>query len=120
MPGIRNLLIGPPAGTPGPILMRDTTGAVWTDDVAGTPTGYPSWDAKGVNLLCSTGQWAEVVHISTKSAAVGARPVVSVLLGEIAPSAKRPYRVLNLDDKSNDPSKTPKSISAWSHRPISR
>lgn len=115
-PGVRNLLIGPPAGTPGPILMRDTTSAVWTDDPAGTPTSYPSWDAKGVNLLCSTGQWAEVVHISTKSKAVGKRPIISVLLNEIAPSAERPYQNLNLDDKSNDPSKTPRSISVFSDR----
>jgi hypothetical protein len=113
-PGKSQLLIGPAAN--GPILCRDNTGTVWSDPVAGEPTGYPSWDAKGVNRLCSTGQWAEVVHISTKSRAVGARPKISVLLGEIEPSPKRPYRELNLDDKSNDPSKTPRSLSAFSDR----
>ena len=64
-PGKTQLLIGPAA--PGPILCRDNTGTVWQDRPAGVATGYPSWDAKGVNLLCSTGQWAETAHVSTKS-----------------------------------------------------
>jgi hypothetical protein len=109
-PGVTQLLIGPAA--PGPILCRDDSGTEWSDN----GTAYPSWDAKGVNILCSTGQWAEVVHISTKSAAVGARPVVSVLLNEIAPSQERPYHKLKLSDKSNDPSRTPRSKSAYSDR----
>jgi hypothetical protein len=111
-PGQTQLLIGPPAGTPGPILCRDDSGDVYDDD----GTGYPSWDSKGVNQLCTTGQWAETVHISTKSAAVGKRPIISVLLGEVKPSTKRPYRALKLDDKSNDPSRTPKSQSVYSDR----
>lgn len=111
-PGVTQLLIGPPAGTPGPILCRDDSGEVYSDD----GTGYPGWDVKGVNQLCTTGQWAETVHISTKSTAVGARPIVSVLLGEIKPSTKRPYRALKLDDKSNDPARTPKSESVYSDR----
>jgi len=41
---------------------------------------------------------------------------VSVLLGEISPSSKRPYRALKLDDKSNDPARTPKSESVFSDR----
>jgi hypothetical protein len=113
-PGLRNLLIGPASGTPGPILKRDTTAAVWTDN----GPGYDAWDAKGVNLLCSTGQWAEVAHISAKSAAVGARPTVSILLNEIAPSTERPYNPLRLDQKSNDPADTPKSVSYFSDRYI--
>jgi len=111
-PGQTQLLIGPPTGTPGPILCRDDTGAVWTDN----GTSYPSWDAKGVNILCSTGQFVETVHISAKSMALGKRPIVSVLLGEISPSSKRPYRALKLDDKSNDPARTPKSESVFSDR----
>ena len=115
-PGQTQLLIGPPAGTPGPILCRDDSGAVWADE----GTGYPSWDAKGVNILCSTGQWAETVHISSKSIAIGKRPTVSILLGEIAPSSKRPYQALNLDDKSNDPARTPKSQSVYSDRYVAK
>jgi hypothetical protein len=111
-PGVTQLLIGP--ATSGPILCRDNTGTVYSDPVAGTPTGYPSWDAKGVNLLCSTGQWAEVAHISAKSAAVGARPVVSVLLNEIQPSTARPYN--RLEVTGNDPADTPKSVSVFSDR----
>jgi hypothetical protein len=97
-------------GNAGPILMRDTTGTVYSDN----GTLYPSWDAKGVNLLCSTGQWTEVAHISAKSAAVGARPVVSVLLGEIAPTLERPWIVL--DVTSPDPASTPRSKSVYSDR----
>lgn len=108
--GVEVVLIGPPSGTPGPILQRDTTGTVRTDN----GTAYPAWDAKGVNLLCSTGQWAEVAHISAKSAAVGARPIVSVLLGEIAASTARPWNVLQVT--SNDPPDTPRTLSAYSDR----
>jgi hypothetical protein len=107
-PGVFDLLIGP--GFSGPILKRDTTGTVWADN----GTTYPAWDAKGVNLLCSTGQWAEVAHISAKSTAVGARPIVSVLLGEIAPSTQRPWNVLQVT--SPDPPDTPRSVSVFSDR----
>jgi hypothetical protein len=107
-PGVFNLLMGP--ATAGPIRMRDSTGTVWTD--VGTP--YPSWDAKGVNLLCATGQWSEVAHISAKSMAVGARPAVSVLLGEINPSTERPWNVLEVT--SPDPPSTPRSKSVFSDR----
>jgi hypothetical protein len=111
-PGQTQLLIGPPAGTPGPILCRDDSGEVYSDN----GVGYPSWDVKGATQLCTTGQWAETVHISAKSMPLGKRPVVSVLLGEIQPSTKRPYRALKLDDKSNDPARTPKSESVYSDR----
>ena len=111
-PGRFQLLIGPPTDAPGPILVRDATGTVWNDN--GSP--YPSWNAKGVNLLCSTGQWVEVAHISTKSAAVGARPAISVLLGEIAPTPRRPYHTLNLDSITNDPPDTRRSTTVFSDR----
>lgn len=111
-PGVTQLLIGPPADTPGPILCRDDSGTVFNDN----GTAYPSFDVKGVNILCSTGQWAEVVHISAKSASVGARPIVSVLMNEIAASTQRPFHPLRLDDKSNDPARTPRSISVFSDR----
>lgn len=108
--GRKQLLIGP--ATSGPILMRDDTGTVYDDN--GTP--YPAWDAKGVNILCSTGQWAEVSHISSKSTAAGIRPIVSVLLNEIQPSPERPYNVLQLKEKSNDPPLNRRSRSVYSDR----
>lgn len=111
-PGLHQLLIGPPVGTTGPILMRDATGTVFTDN--GVP--YPAWDIKGVMMLCSTGQWCEVSHVSTKSMAVGARPVVSTLMGEIRPTANHPWNALKLNNKSNDPPETPKSESVFSDR----
>lgn len=108
-PGIFNLLIGPE--TSGPILARDTTGTVFSD--AGT--GYEAWDAKGVNLLCPTGQTTEVVHVSTKSAAVGARPAISILMGEIQPTTARPWNPL-LQVDQDPPKPVPKSESVFSDR----
>lgn len=107
-PGVWNLLIAP--ATSGPILQRSTDGTNWADNAV----AYPSWDAKGVTLLCSTGQTTEVAHVATKSAAVGARPVISVILGEIAPSTERPWNVLELT--SSDPPLTPPSKSVYSDR----
>jgi hypothetical protein len=107
-PGVFDLLIGPASN--GSVLKRDTTGTVWADN----GTAYPSWDAKGVNLLCSTGQWTEVAHISAKSMPVGARPAVSVLLGEINPSTERPWNLLEVT--SPDPPSTPRSKSVFSDR----
>jgi hypothetical protein len=116
-PGNHALLMGPPLlnlprsdGEVGPILMRDSTGESHTDN--GEP--YPSWDAKGVNLLCSTGQWADVAHVSAKSTSVGARPIISVLFGEIQPSSTRPYNVL--DVTGPDPPEQPPSESVFSDR----
>lgn len=110
-PGGRQLLIGP-TGSGGPILARDDSGTVWTDN----SSLYPSWDSKGVNLLCSTGQWAETAHISHKSRAVGKRPSISVLIGEIVPTASRPWNRLNLAAKSEDPPLTRKSETYYSDR----
>lgn len=111
-PGVHQLLIGPPVGTPGPILTRDGTGTVFADN----GTAYPAWDAKGVILLCTTGEWVEVAHISAKSMPVGARPAVSTLMGEIQATANHTWNGLKLDDKSNDPPETPKSESVFSDR----
>lgn len=116
-PGVFNLLIGPPPiiGTARSICMRDTTETVWTDlDTTGTQTMYPSWDSKGVITLCQTGQIAEVAHIGLKSAAVGARPKVSILMGEIEASTAAPWD--EIDRSSNDPPDLPASESVFSDR----
>lgn len=114
-PGVNQLLIAPATGTTGTIRARDDSGTIYTDDVAGTPTPYSAWDAKGVTLLCGTGQWAETAHIAAKSTNTGGpRPIVAVLLGEIQPSTSRPYD--ELDITSTDPPDTPKSQSVYSDR----
>ncbi len=109
-PGVTNLLIAP--ATSGPILMRDTTGTVYTDN----GTAYPAYDAKGVNLLCSTGQWADVAHISAKSRAVGARPTVSVLLNEIEPIPAEGVAYAVLTVMNPDPTMGRKTKSVFSNR----
>ena len=88
----------------------DPSGGGWEDN--GVP--YASWDCKGVNLLCSTGQWTEVAHIATKSMPFGSRPAVSVLFGEITPSVERPWTTLEVTN--NDPTNSPRSVSVFSNR----
>jgi len=109
-PGIYNLLLAPAVGMTGPILQRDTTGAVFADNGA----AYPAWDVKGSIPLASSGEEAEIAHIALKSAAVGSRPQVSVLLGEIAASAKKPFVLLERTD--NDPPLLDPSLSYFSDR----
>lgn len=112
-PGVSQLLIAPKAGTTGPILARDDSGTVADDN--GTP--YPAWDAKGVTLLCTTGQWSDIKHVSAKSKNTGGpRPTISVLFGEIEPSAERPYINLELIGKGNDPPRNRESKSVYSDR----
>jgi hypothetical protein len=109
-PGIYNLLLAPATGGTGPILQRDTTGAVFTDN----GTAYPAWDVKGSILLASSGEEGDIAHIALKSTAVGNRPQVSVLLGEIAPSQKKPFVLLERTD--NDPPLLDPSLSYYSDR----
>jgi hypothetical protein len=114
-PGMHRLLLG--NSNNGIIWMRDPTGESYNDPVGYSEEyqAYPSWDAKGVTLLCSSGQWAELAHIAAKSLAVGNPPVVSTLMGEIVPMPpERPWNAL--DVTSNDPPDTPESLSVFSHR----
>lgn len=106
--GQNRLLIGPASS--GPIMMRSSEKTNYLD---GSAT-YPSWDVKGANILCSTGEFTEVAHIATKSMAVGARPVISVLLNEIEPSTERPYNVLEIT--STDPPLNRDNKSVYSNR----
>lgn len=114
-PGAFRLLIGPPSGG-GQIRMRDTTGAVWGDveATAGSSTvaSFPAWDVKGVTLLCSTGEVSDLAWIATKSTATGARPTVAYLMNEIAPTAGRPFQILQ--PTNQDPANLQPSITAFS------
>jgi hypothetical protein len=111
-PGVSQLLIGPAAGTPGPILFRDSSvNADWT---GGAYVAYPSWDVKGNIVLCQSGEVAEIAHVGLKSVAVGARPSVSLLLGEIAPTTAVPFETLAIT--SNDPPDLPASQTLFSDR----
>jgi hypothetical protein len=104
--GTRQLLIGPAVS--GPILMRDKT--TRTDNGA----AYPAWDVKGNIKLCDTGQIAEIAHIALKSAAIGARPTVSLLMGELAATPQAPFDVLQIT--SEDPPELPPSQTMYSDR----
>lgn len=120
-PGVFKLLIGPPSGT-GPILFRDPT--VYGDYDVGTNTWLPyaSWDVKGSIGLCETGEVAEIAHISMQSVAIGARPIVSLLLDEIKAGVTVEGRTtawdqLSLDDGHHeDPPNLEPSITLYSDR----
>lgn len=105
-PGINSMLIGPAAS--GPILMRDTS--LSADN--GTP--YPSWFTIGNITLCESGQVAEVAHIALKSPAIGARPSISVLFGELFATPEVPFEKLKIT--GNDPPDLPASKTMYSNR----
>jgi hypothetical protein len=81
-PGVHQLLMGPPAGGAGPILMRNTS--TFADN--GTP--YPAYADIGSVVLAHPGQVALLDFLSTYCVAAGSRPTVSVLLGEIGGHAE--------------------------------
>ena len=117
-PGRFRVLIGPPSGG-GRIRMRDPGGTVFGDVPAVTPPplsplifSYPSYDVKGVTLLCSTGEVSDLAWIATKSSAVGSRPTVGYLMNEIAPTNSRPFEILQ--PTSQDPADLQPSITAYS------
>jgi hypothetical protein len=105
-PGISQLLIAPASS--GPILFRDSS--VHTDN----GTAYQSYDVKGNIVLCQSGEVAEIAHIAVKSIAVGTRPKVGLLLGEITPTSTTPFDWLEIT--SADPPDLPPSTTIYSDR----
>jgi hypothetical protein len=81
--GVTQLLIGPASS--GPILFRDST--VNTDN----GSAYASYDVKGCIQLCLSGEVGELAHVHVISAAVGARPSVGLLFGEILATTAAPF-----------------------------
>ena len=81
---------------------------------AGVYLPYPSYDVKGNIVLCQSGEVAEVAHIGVKSMAVGTRPAVGLLLGEIAPTLAVPFDWLEIT--SADPPDLPPSQTVYSDR----
>lgn len=106
-PGIQQLLVGPQ--TSGSILYRNP--AVNADN----GTAYPSYDVKGNIVLCESGEVAEIAHIALKSAATGAKPIVGLLLGEIAASENAPFHWIE-KPTSSDPPDLPASNTLYSDR----
>jgi len=114
-PGQSMLLIGPPSGG-GPILFRDpAVNADWAM-VSGTYqyASFPAWETKGNIVLCQSGEIAEIAHIALKSMAIGAKPAVSLLLGEIAATNATPFETLSIT--GNDPPDLPASKTIYSDR----
>ena len=107
-PGITRLLIAPASS--GPILQRDPTVS------ADNGQSFPSYMTLGNIVLAQTGEVAEIAHIALKSKAItgAARPLVSLLLGEIAASTATPFDQLQIS--GNDPTDLPASLTIWSDR----
>jgi hypothetical protein len=125
-PGTFELLIGP-SNFPfahGPITKRDSSvfGDWGWNGTAYDYVPFPSWDVKGSISLCDTGEIAEIAHIALKSAAMGARPIVSLLLDELQPGVTVEGRtsawdVLSLDEgRHEDPPNFEPSITMFSDR----
>lgn len=116
-PGITQLLIGPPTGG-GPIRFRDdAVNADWSKDPGSGVwgyTSYPSWDVKGSIVLCNSGELAEIAHIALQSAAVGSKPKVALLLGEIKATTLSPFEPLEIT--STDPPDLDPSVTLYSDR----
>lgn len=114
-PGINKLLIAPYGG--GPILMRDASVSTdWVQSAIGATKAFPfpSYQTFGNITLCESGEIAEVAHIAIKSTAVGAKPSVAVLFGELAATADVPFDVLHVT--APDPPDLPPSKTIYSDR----
>jgi hypothetical protein len=92
----------------GPILFRDST--VNGDWYGGAYQAYPSYDVKGCIQLCLTGEVGEIAHVHLVSAAVGARPTVGLLFGEIAPTPAAPFAWYSRTDA--EPPNLPQAIAS--------
>ena len=114
-PGVSTLLIAPYGG--GPILKRDPTVTTdWISNAVGSTKtfSYPSYLTIGNIVLCQSGEIAEVAHIALKSMAVGAKPTVSLLFGELASTPAAPFA--ELEWTANDPPDLPPSQTIYSDR----
>ena len=96
-PGVHKLLLGPPVGGTGPILFRDPT------NFADNAATYPAYGDIGSIVLVHPGQVALVDFITTDCIAVGSRPTVKVLLGEIGGHASMLLYGQTLSVASPDP-----------------
>ena len=103
-PGIPNLLIAPPTGTPGTILMRDST----TSEDNGTP--FALYATLGSIVLAQPGSSVALQYVVTEEAPLGLPCAVGVLLDEVAGTFD------NLVQKKNDPPNLPASTTVTSQR----
>jgi hypothetical protein len=107
--GTNRLLVGPKAGTPGPILMRQNN--VFTDNNVPYDDSYVTI---GNIVLCESGEVAEVAHVALKSVRIGSQPVIKMLFNEIAATEDAPFEEYEVTD--NDPPDLPQSHTLFSDR----
>jgi hypothetical protein len=105
-PGTPSLLVAPLSS--GPILFRDVT----TNQDNGTP--FPSYITIGNIQLCESGEIAEIAHVGLQSTAIGAKPTVGLLLGEIYATPQVPFDLLQ--PTSADPPTLPESQTLFNDR----
>ena len=107
LPGTNRLLIGPGAAT-GPIRMRDLT----TNTDLGIP--YICHATFGSIVLAHPGELAALAFITLEARKLGSRAALSVLLGEIFPTAAAPFEPLGRTRQ--DPTNLPPSETLYSDR----
>lgn len=75
--GLYRLLVGPPQGG-GAILLRDRT------NPSDNGTAFPAYTVFGSITLCEPGQIAGLAFLTFETTIQGSRPLLSLLIGEIA------------------------------------
>lgn len=108
LPGKNRLLIGPGAGTTGPIRQRDLT--VNTD--LGIP--YICHATFGSIVLAHPGELAALAFVTLEAKKIGSRAALSVLLGEIYGTSTSPFEPLGRTRQ--DPTNLPPSDTLYSDR----
>ena len=104
LPGKNRLLIGPGAGTTGPIRQRDLT----TNTDLGIP--YPCNATFGSIVLAHPGELAALAFVTLEAQKIGSRAALSVLLGEISGTFEP------LNRTRQDPTNLPPSNTLYSDR----
>jgi hypothetical protein len=105
-PGQQNLLVGPLST--GPILYRDVT------TNADNGTAFPAYITMGNIQLCESGEVAEIAHVGLQSTAIGTRPAVGLLLGEVFATPQVPFDMLHAT--SADPPTLPQAQTLFNDR----
>lgn len=105
--GNDQLLMGPSAS--GPILFRDVN--TNADDTVNYANSYITI---GNIELAQSGEVAEIAHVCLDSMAIGGKPTVGLLLGEIAATTAVPFDMLQVT--SADPENLPEAQTLYNDR----
>lgn len=112
-PGVRKLLIGPPAA--GFILNRDSTFSVFTDN----GSAYESYFTMGCIVLAHPGQMAQCDFVEMDFVKTGTQPTVSVMFDELSPTGGAAFESISNSMVSDPPKlygQTATPFTLWMNR----